>query len=253
MYNGAEMPSPDRRRPETSAARGPACARAGQRAEDARRARLDRRLRRLGAPLRTDGEGAAMGGRRNRPEPVSRPRAGDACATWRNASSASASPTSGSIAPPSTRRSTTSSYRTSSSTASGRRSIPAARSCSTARPATARPRFPSGSARSSRTRSTSRTASRSKGRSSRSSTRASTSGSSATPTGQTRGTLRREDFDLRWVPCRRPFIVTGGELTLEMLDLSFNHAGQVLRGAAARQSARRHLYHRRFRPPARQP
>ena len=37
-----------------------------------------------------------------------------------------------------------------------------------------------------------------------------------------RGTLRREDYDHRWVPCRRPFIVTGGELTLEMLDLSFN-------------------------------
>jgi hypothetical protein len=34
--------------------------------------------------------------------------------------------------------------------------------------------------------------------------------------------LRRDDLDLRWVPCRRPFIVTGGELTLEMLDLSFN-------------------------------
>lgn len=34
--------------------------------------------------------------------------------------------------------------------------------------------------------------------------------------------LRREDFDRRWVPCNRPFIVTGGELTLEMLDLSFN-------------------------------
>lgn len=37
-----------------------------------------------------------------------------------------------------------------------------------------------------------------------------------------KGSLRREDFDHRWVPCRRPFIVTGGELTLEMLDLSFN-------------------------------
>jgi len=36
------------------------------------------------------------------------------------------------------------------------------------------------------------------------------------------GNLRREDFDLRWVPCQRPFIVTGGELTLEMLDLKFN-------------------------------
>jgi len=32
-------------------------------------------------------------------------------------------------------------------------------------------------------------------------------------------TLRREDFDMRWVPCRRPFVVAGGELTLEMLDL----------------------------------
>jgi len=34
--------------------------------------------------------------------------------------------------------------------------------------------------------------------------------------------VRREDSDARWVPCRRPFIVAGGELTLEMLDLSFN-------------------------------
>jgi len=34
--------------------------------------------------------------------------------------------------------------------------------------------------------------------------------------------LRRDDFDARWVACRRPFIVAGGELTLEMLDLSFN-------------------------------
>jgi hypothetical protein len=39
----------------------------------------------------------------------------------------------------------------------------------------------------------------------------------------TKGTaVRREGIDRRWVPCRRPFIVTGGELTLEMLDLSFN-------------------------------
>ena len=35
-------------------------------------------------------------------------------------------------------------------------------------------------------------------------------------------TITREETDRRWVPCRRPFIVTGGELTLEMLDLSFN-------------------------------
>jgi hypothetical protein len=35
-------------------------------------------------------------------------------------------------------------------------------------------------------------------------------------------TVRREDYDARWAACRRPFIVTGGELTLEMLDLSYN-------------------------------
>lgn len=36
------------------------------------------------------------------------------------------------------------------------------------------------------------------------------------------GAVRREHYDARWVPCRRPFIVAGGELTLEMLDLSFD-------------------------------
>lgn len=42
-------------------------------------------------------------------------------------------------------------------------------------------------------------------------------------TGTTKvASLRREEFDRRWVACRRPFIVAGGELTLEMLDLSFN-------------------------------
>ncbi len=39
------------------------------------------------------------------------------------------------------------------------------------------------------------------------------------PTDKPAITLRREDFDMRWVPCRRPFVVAGGELTLEMLDL----------------------------------
>ena len=31
----------------------------------------------------------------------------------------------------------------------------------------------------------------------------------------------REEFDARWVPCKRPFVVVGGELTLEMLDLRY--------------------------------
>ena len=34
--------------------------------------------------------------------------------------------------------------------------------------------------------------------------------------------LRADDTDRRWVPSRRPVIVVGGELTLEMLDLKFN-------------------------------
>ena len=38
---------------------------------------------------------------------------------------------------------------------------------------------------------------------------------------QSRG-LRKDDFDQRWLACRRPVVVVGGELTLEMLDLSYN-------------------------------
>jgi hypothetical protein len=34
--------------------------------------------------------------------------------------------------------------------------------------------------------------------------------------------LRRSRLDPRWVACYRPMVVTGGELTLEMLDLKFN-------------------------------
>lgn len=33
---------------------------------------------------------------------------------------------------------------------------------------------------------------------------------------------RREEYDSRWVPCGRPFVFTGGELTLEMLDLRYD-------------------------------
>jgi hypothetical protein len=36
---------------------------------------------------------------------------------------------------------------------------------------------------------------------------------------------RAEEFDGRWVACRRPFVTTGGELTLEMLDLKFDETG----------------------------
>jgi predicted ATPase with chaperone activity len=34
-------------------------------------------------------------------------------------------------------------------------------------------------------------------------------------------------YDGRWFRCRRPFIITGGELTLDMLDLSFNKHSKV--------------------------
>jgi hypothetical protein len=37
--------------------------------------------------------------------------------------------------------------------------------------------------------------------------------------------VRREDYDARWVPCQRPFVITGGELTLDMLDLRYDEAG----------------------------
>jgi predicted ATPase with chaperone activity len=34
--------------------------------------------------------------------------------------------------------------------------------------------------------------------------------------------LPQMEFDPRWVRCRRPYIISGGELTLEMLDLDFD-------------------------------
>jgi predicted ATPase with chaperone activity len=40
--------------------------------------------------------------------------------------------------------------------------------------------------------------------------------------------LSRDDgYDRRWFRCKRPFIVTGGELTMEMLDLSYNSVSKV--------------------------
>lgn len=34
--------------------------------------------------------------------------------------------------------------------------------------------------------------------------------------------VRSQELDMRWVPCRRPFVVTGGELTLDMLELRYD-------------------------------
>ena len=36
------------------------------------------------------------------------------------------------------------------------------------------------------------------------------------------GLFVREEYDARWVHCQRPFVVVGGELTLEMLDLRYD-------------------------------
>lgn len=37
--------------------------------------------------------------------------------------------------------------------------------------------------------------------------------------------IRQDEGDARWVPCRRPFVIVGGELTLEMLDLRYDASG----------------------------
>jgi hypothetical protein len=46
----------------------------------------------------------------------------------------------------------------------------------------------------------------------------------ATPAGAeaSQSILRTQSVDARWVPCKRPFVVAGGELTLEMLDLRYD-------------------------------
>ncbi len=42
------------------------------------------------------------------------------------------------------------------------------------------------------------------------------------PTGRETIEIRSADFDRRWVACRRPIIIVGGELTLDMLDLRYS-------------------------------
>lgn len=37
--------------------------------------------------------------------------------------------------------------------------------------------------------------------------------------------IKRDTYDVRWIPCRRPFVITGGELTLDMLDLRYDSNG----------------------------
>jgi hypothetical protein len=44
---------------------------------------------------------------------------------------------------------------------------------------------------------------------------------------ETVSAISEHRFDARWFRCTRPFIVTGGELALEMLDLSYNATAQI--------------------------
>ena len=40
-------------------------------------------------------------------------------------------------------------------------------------------------------------------------------------------TIFEPTFDGRWIKCRRPFITTGGELSMQMLDLSYNATSKI--------------------------
>jgi len=44
--------------------------------------------------------------------------------------------------------------------------------------------------------------------------------------GRTTTSLFADEFDPRWVPCRRPFVAAGGELSLDMLDLKFEETAR---------------------------
>ena len=65
--------------------------------------------------------------------------------------------------------------------------------------------------------------------------------------------FRHETHDLRWVPCRRPFVITGGELTLEMLDMRYDEIGHFYEAPLHMKALRRMFSYRRFRPATRKP
>jgi len=49
----------------------------------------------------------------------------------------------------------------------------------------------------------------------------------ASTDGQDSPFLRGVEVDARWIPCRRPFVVAGGELNLEMLDLRYDPVSKL--------------------------
>ena len=56
--------------------------------------------------------------------------------------------------------------------------------------------------------------------------------------------------DRRWVRCRRPLVMVGGELTLDALELAYTADSRLLPGAGAGARQRRRAGHRRLRPAA---
>jgi hypothetical protein len=64
--------------------------------------------------------------------------------------------------------------------------------------------------------------------------------------------LRRSttgQFDQRYVYCERPTVITGGELSLSMLDLNYNPVARTYTGAAAIEGVRRRVHRGRPWPP----
>ena len=59
-----------------------------------------------------------------------------------------------------------------------------------------------------------------------------------------------QHIDRRWRRIRRPVVITGGELKLDMLELRYNPSRQLLPGAPAHQGERRRVSDRRLRPSA---
>ena len=60
--------------------------------------------------------------------------------------------------------------------------------------------------------------------------------------------VRAQSYDARWVPCQRPFVITGGELTLEMLDLRYDTTGHYYEAPLHVKALGGMLPDRRLRP-----
>jgi hypothetical protein len=71
----------------------------------------------------------------------------------------------------------------------------------------------------------------------------------ATP-GASQSVIAASVYDRRWTQIRRPVVVVGGELTLEMLDLTFNPIARFYRRRSD-EGERRRVRRRRLQPAAR--